>query len=78
MAQHSMVGIFNDLARNRQHARITRMQFVVVFLKKDGTPRKVTSHDLQWNATVTQEQAETHKAHLEQLNPGLTGIILCL
>ena len=75
-AQKSMAGIFKDLAKNRQDARRAQVAYVVVGVKANGEPYKVTPQDLDINGCATQDAAEVRKAHMTQLNPGRTYTIV--
>lgn len=72
----SMTGIFKDLNRNRQERAKAQKQFIVVRVKKDGTPSRVMPHDWQWNATRTYKEAASRQEELTRLNPGNTFTII--
>ncbi len=77
-APKSMTGIFSELARNRQDARNAVKRFVVVMVKKDGTPYKVMPQDITSCGTVTHEQAITRQKELERMNPTRCFTIVAL
>lgn len=78
MAQKSMKGIFQDLARNRQAKAAAAKQWVVLRVKKNGQPSQVTALDQLWNMTDTHEAATARQQELERLNPGKTYCIVAL
>jgi hypothetical protein len=73
-----MTSILHELHQNRVEARNAQRSFVVVSLKKDGTPRKPDWSDLQFSARRTREEAETRKSELERRNPGTSFAIVRL
>jgi hypothetical protein len=77
-----MTGIFRDLAANRKLDHDTTLtavnHFVVVSIKKDGTPRKVMANDMQYSARTTLIEAEKHKINMELMNPGKRFAIVTL
>ena len=78
MTPRSMTGIFHDLASNRHEARNAMKRFVVVSVKRNGQPYKVTARDIATCGTVTRADAEVRQAALEAMNPGRMFTILAL
>ena len=78
MTPKSMVGIFNDYAANRRQVAQARKQYVVVSLKKDGTPRQVMASDLDHTAFVHEDDAQVCQARMTMLNPGKVFVIVSL
>jgi hypothetical protein len=67
-----------EICQQQQEALQATYQFVVIGLKKNGTPYKVTPEDIRVNGVRTREQTENRQRQLIAMNGGKQFVILPL